>query len=184
MNEVSSSQSSDSSIFLEQLFASFNSNFELVNSNYTSEENFDVTLRVQLPVGDSPSHSCSLWKDEFSKKTKTNWTVRSSIPHPNDFVYRIKYECHHSKQNKSKCQAKANKTNTAKGTTSSYTRYRNKNCESSIDIKIQKDTKSTREKHKHVREGRTATIKVIKYIYRVRINILCKLCFYGKMFQV
>lgn len=146
----------DGKDYLTKLLASFNNNFEIIKCNFKSSKEYSVVLRTRLPEGKSPQHSCDLWKESFSKTTNTCWTVRETYPNAIDFLYRKKYVCQHNKHNKSKLLSKAKSKN--------YTKYRNKNCEASIDIKVQKVTKSTLKKHKHLREGRTATIKVIQNI--------------------
>lgn len=135
---------------LKNLFSSLNDKFCIVKEQYTSDECFEVTLRTQLPTAKSSSEACDTWKNKFSSNTNTDWVVKETFPNPTDYVYRKTYVCQQSAYNKSQKKAKCER----------YTKYRNRNCEAKIDIKILKDTIDTRKKHKFIKEGLTTVIKV------------------------
>lgn len=137
--------------YLTNLFASFNDKYVIVKEHFKSEESYEVVLRVKLPTNESSSAACDEWKRQFSEKTNTNWIVKETFPHPTNYVYRKVYVCQHHSHNKSKQKSRKSER---------YTKYRNRNCEAKIDIKILKDTTDTRKKHKFIKEGLTTIIKV------------------------
>lgn len=136
--------------FVKAILDSFNTNYEIVSVNHTSNDEFYFILRTELPKGESPSRSCDMWKEEFGKLTHSSWIVKETFPSPLSYVYRKIYTCQHSSLYKSTSRSKEEH----------YTKYRDKECHATIDIKIQKVTKDTKKKHPYLKEGRTATIKV------------------------
>lgn len=137
--------------YIKRVLDSFNTNYDIVDLHFTSEQKFNLKLHVELPPGDSSSHRCDIWKERFAKATHTGWIVKDTFPSAIAYIYRKVYVCHHSSFKKSKTHAKL----------PNYTKYRDRQCLASIDIKIQKQTKDTIKKYQHIKEGRTATIKVI-----------------------